>query len=852
MPSRILGMFKLRTWVVAGAIAFLAGTVALTRGEAPTAAADVQAGAPGAKPAAQTGRGAASPETSTDALANSVAVAERDRAWPWLDAAVWMVERLVAAVVALVGGLSWQLAAVLIFFFARTPLMALIDEIRRSMSRRPVDIEIGQVKVKLHDLPDDAIAVIPVLSPSPFEFGEDGALATAGQVQGVPPQLLFHASDYVAKDWEKRDAAGRRAVTAMDDAYKALITTLEMFEVTVPQVKPALITYARALEAARFRLAPRFAALIAANSKVRKVLEEAKQASPPGPDHVALLHAAAVASGQAGDWQSASDWLKPIAWKDDAPLHPQAAVMWLAAAYQSSLSTPQGPADPAAVAAGVTDLLDKGDKLLKALETDVGWAARGLKSPRGFYLREVYKDLGAIASIVAEYAADAAAAQRLFDRAAPYLIRCTETLEGEAASAIDYNNLADFYRQLGDAAALRGQRAQAQTHYAAADEQMMRVFAATRPGDPAFHNTAALLYQAEGRHAEALRVLAEYSSDLALSPAADRQDREQYLDNQILAARLTVGPMPTLLSLTQARAILMAADSFLDRTRGEFTPGTCSRLLTEILQLLAFAELQLPNAELAAALTFGRLFADAEWKPAPLVALRARIGRARARGRAARVYRRRAEPQQAAAMRESAVKDAAEIVKALDNERLEPDAAAPRTGLWIDATRALLLLAEEELSASELGEARKHGDAAGKLLMALDAVAVAAGADGPLRIPSREQSARLALLDIQLLRLADPDLDKAETITTVRSRIAGARGFNARYESLADLALASLLLRSVQLRRGDPPRDYDAAVMALERASERDVPSLRGEIIRELARAYGMRVSVRPAPASEG
>src|SRR4051812_45241335 len=110
MPSRIPGMFKLRTWGVAGAIAVLAGTVALTRGAAPTAAADVQAGAPGTKPAAQTARGAASSQTSADASANSVAVAERDRAWPWLDAAVWMVERLVAAVVALVGGLSWQLA----------------------------------------------------------------------------------------------------------------------------------------------------------------------------------------------------------------------------------------------------------------------------------------------------------------------------------------------------------------------------------------------------------------------------------------------------------------------------------------------------------------------------------------------------------------------------------------------------------------------------------------------------------------------------------------------------------------------------------------------------------------------
>jgi hypothetical protein len=461
-------------------------------------------------------------------------------------------------------------------------------------------------------------------------------------------------------------------------------------------------------------------------------------------------------------------------------------------------------------------------------------------------LREVHKDLGTVASIVAEHFSDARRQQEFLEVAEEQLRACVETLDAtEVASPFDHNNLADFYRQLGEHA----QPTAATPYYKDARGQMKLAFDVARPGDPAFHHTLAMIHRSEKDYPSGFNVLCEYTA--ALATAGDDQDVEQYVGNQILAAQLAAQLSPQEAGLQAAVRLLEEANGFVELVRGRLGKSYTD-LKIQIREFLGFAYLQTPRREADALAAFREVMTLAPGDRRAAAKYRSRVGYVNASGRRARILRRESALSQGARLLEEAQPHLDAVLTYAAGATIDgatPAAAREaRIRQVLDAVRAAQLIAEEYFAGHETIKANALAARIGPLLSMLQgALQQQAGTavDGAIRQAARRVAARHALLSARLLVRADPTVDSADTVGKVEQMLRGAKGVAPEFDCQAELELGALLLTAARLGKGDADKHYKAAVLALERAIEPDAPQLRTEAIRQLSLAYGMRGMIR-------
>ena len=194
----------------------------------------------------------------------------------------------------------------------------------------------------------------------------------------------------------------------------------------------------------------------------------------------------------------------------------------------------------------------------------------------------------------------------LLHQAEADLVECAAPIDGDPDSPLDHNNLADLYRQMGDAARRNGEPVAVQNAYYAKAHAQLDQACAVDPSDPAFCHTRAMVYFSQRRYEDALGALEQCNEGRADQASAG--DIEQYVVNQMLAAKLLLAATPDDAPPDLARItwVLERARQFTHKYRLALGDNA-DDLLATVEELLGDAYLQWPRREAAAVDAFDRL-----------------------------------------------------------------------------------------------------------------------------------------------------------------------------------------------------------------------------------------------------
>ena len=649
-------------------------------------------------------------------------------------------------------------------------------------------------------------------------------------------------------------------VTAMRQARTALEQASADRTRDFVSLRAELDTFVATLDACLYLEADQFTDLLGTRQALRHGIESLapKDLAKDAKDFL-VLHAAGVAYAQKGDWKVAAKTLNKVALADGVPHYVPAGSVWLTSQYHAYVAElesdhPEVELDSTQFFAKVQEFMVQARLFLDALR-QVQWNDTARPSGRGYFVRELLKDLGSIGSILAEYASPAALQADLFQQAEADLGACLVPIDGAAHSALDHNNLADLYRQMADVAKQNEQPAGVQdAYYAHAHDQLDKAFGLDG-SDPTFCHTRAMVFFSQRRCDKGLRALEDYTKSQA--EKARGRDIEQYVDNQILAAKLlaAIGQDGEPPDLTRIVWVLDGAKEFLNRYRVKLGDHTADNLQARIEELLGYAYLQWPRRESSALEAFDRLFKLPQWKPMDVTKVRCCLWRARALIRVARTRRREYSRELAGRLRERARTDLIALVTLLG--AFKADSTVPRrrrernARLRLDTVISLQALAEEYFAGEELERAKGLLNQEADILTSLANLNLPDQTGAQMRDQVGRSSSRLALLSGRILIRVEPHT--VDLIGKVEEKFNEARGFGAEQDCQIDLELGELLLRSARLRLGTPMHLYDRAVESFERAASHNAPALRNDTIRALSVAYAMRETVmRVAKANSG
>jgi tetratricopeptide (TPR) repeat protein len=756
---------------------------------------------------------------------------------------------------------TWAVVVILflLLFYRRLAdlLVALTDAIRD----RGVTLDVGtivkvQVAERSVDGPDEGMRLF---SRSPLEIDEDTVRDRSSVLSEVMPQIEFPVSDYAAQGWSGRNDRTKATAAAMRDARAALDDACRMTQ-SREDVRAALVSFVKLQEAARFLEAEEFGELLTHHPSLKNAVE---QIDPVNGDGFLVLHCAGVAYAQRGDWTAAMAMLNRITWRGDVPWYVPAGDTWLACAYgeylqKSQESAPGLDLDSAPTFFGpVVELLRKGRLLIAAMGGENWEAFPSASAGRSYYRRELLKVLGGIASIVGEYSTDAGQRRTYYDEAEKALTECATTIDGDPPSPLDHNNLADLYWQIGDFAKDGGKLTDGTDYYRKAHDRLNVAFdAATKAGqapDPIFYNTRAIIFLRQRQPLEGLLALQQYGE--AEARGGERQDVEQYIENQILAAKLAfaLDPGTGEPDLWWTTRILEGARRFLGEQLSRLGKPAADKLQIEIEELLGFAYLRLPRGEDRAVEAFDRFFPLDGGKASGEVRWRCRLGRAKALTRLARSQRRQFSAEVAAQHRRRAHADLANVAGAIEPFGLSlavpPRRRSRHFRLRLDTVIVVQALAEESFIEGERRAAQDLLEAENTILVSLR---TALADDPQLRTALAEDlteiKAQLRLCEAQrsfllgrLLIRSDPSFSDAGLIDKVDANFCAARGINPDLECRIDLEFGELLLEAALAGKGEARSLYRRAVSSLQLAATHDAPALRAVTIRALTDAYARR-----------
>lgn len=839
--------------------ALLSGLVAVTvwgqgppAGQGAAAAANASAGAPAnsTPPAA-----AAAPAPA----GRNASAADNSSPPQPLATFVTISNTVSTAIATVLNGIGWSVVALLVLYTLRTQLQDLLKGLVKALPDRGITIDVGTFKLQLAErLVEGNDESSSLRSRSPFEVDEENPLDSWPTVKEVRPQLMVSVSDSVGKHWElylgaKADAEQMR--TDRDALKKACGSA----GVTFVLLRPALLSYVRSLEKARFREAKQLAQLLDEHEALRSGIGALAPTDPVSEqDDCAVLHAVGVAYTQADRWQEAMVALEKITWSGAKPFYIPAGSVWLAANYNRLIDTLHTDAllDSDEVLTQVSAEIDRGQHLARAIElaSDADWANLKVAAPKGYYLREVYKDIGDAAGTIADHLSTLSTRRRYLDQALGYLQRCVDTLLNEPPSPLDHNNLADLYRQLGDLARKEdGNVIEAARLYGLAHTHVALALsppAKDAAPDPFYLNTSAVLLASEQRYRQALNELENYTAAHALL-SGESQEQYQYVSNLMLAAKLEVADHQAddPRGVVHATRILGRAEQFLGLSTHQLPHDEVDELRTQVRDLLAFAYLQSPRGEARAKTVFEQVMVPA-WNPSTTAELRTRVGYLTALVRIARHERRLSSLATADALRHKASREIQPVFALLKKLAVTSDVPGDirkrNIGSWLDAVAVMQLLAEEKLCGHDAQAARALVRVAGEHLVQLrgEVSPSGPGHDHGQTLLLKRITARHALLAARLIAEEDPTLKSATTLALAEETLLGARGVRAELDCQAELEQGWLRLTSARFRRGDPEADFLEATSAFERAVACDAPSLRREAARSLAQAHALRASI--------
>jgi hypothetical protein len=745
------------------------------------------------------------------------------------------------------GVLSWAVVTVILLIVFRAQFTELLKSLISAIHDRGVQLDLGTVmKLQVTEPPIDSVEELPGASESPFDLPDDSSASDVAALREIAPQLGFDISDSVGR-YHKDDDHGRPALE-MRAAREALRGLCETPRHTDVELRIALVGFARRFEAARFLEGRRFAEMLNEHAALRNMVNGLPTVDPVREaDNFVVLMAVATAYAQEGrNWVGARAALERIALKDRGPWYLPAGALWTSCEYLAYLATIDGDFDPEAYFGKVDELAAVGTAFVEAIKA--GPWPHGLGAPHAYYIREALKGLGFVLSIAAEYAVDRTQRGDLLRRSEKLLEDCAQDMPSEAASAIDFNNLADLFRQV--AVFTKPDKPDvADDYYRKALDYSLR---AIDRRDPAFFHTRALIFYNQGRIGESLETLASYRAEEA--DQGDPQDLTQYIENQIFAAKLlwragTDGEPPDWERLVWT---LERAMAFVERRRNRWGVSQADRTIAEIHQMLGFAYLQWPGHESKAITAINHLF-DLEHVKIPVVShTRSRLYRGQARTRWARTQRRQFTRGSAASARKDAATDlmaAAGRIRPIIEKPQAGGAAEQRTWrLALDIAVALQSLADERFVAEERAAVRELTDEQGKILSCVRAARL----DGTIVGDDQRQvferldhcQMRRSFLAARVAIASDPLIADDTLIHSASVSLNEARGLDADLDCHVDIVLGELLLNAARLGKGDVAALYRAAVDCLERAIRHDAPTARTEATLALAAAYSARRSI--------
>jgi len=727
----------------------------------------------------------------------------------------------------------------------RKQVGAACDAMVKAVFERGGTLEVAAVKVSLPERPAETVDDLrPVALSSLFDVTDEPARTASADVQSIAPQLTFPLSDRVAKHWESKPGQAAK-VAAMREALEELRAECTP-QASFAEMRPALMAYARALEACRYREARILATLLDEYAELRHGIERMRPSDlRRDADEFALLHAVGVAYAQDKTrWDVAFPFLDRIAWDETNVLYARAGAHWVAAAYHDVLRKREREIGRAVVSRvvidEVEDVFNRGRQLLRALET---WDGRGAPVPPGYYLREIHKDLGSVSAIFAAHIADIATRQRFLDLALPHYKATVLQLPGkETASSLDHNNFAQFYRELGDAARKAGDIGRARDSYVKAHDQIRQAFDDERPSDPAYHDTLARLLLAEGRILEAHGALAEYTVAHARSRAPE--ELGDYFEIQILAAKLLLRLHEKQPAVGRAAAVqtLERVLAELGELRSGLTADDAASVEAQIQELVGNLHLDPPAEVSLAVAAFERLLALDSSLETPTKKVRAHTSAALAFALAARMRRLESSPLASEELRKKAAKCVTAALEAFK----EPDLLDDQR---LAALQSAQLLIEERLAAHEDKDATTLAEAIAPFLSQLretmDTGDIAPSDSTRLL---RRLAARHALVSARLKIRGANGAAGPDEIKAIEDLLVPARGI-AQFSAEADLELGVFRLNAARAGGESAMAHWQAAIDAFERASQAAVPAMRAEVFRQVSHAYAIRGAIsRKAP----
>jgi tetratricopeptide (TPR) repeat protein len=758
---------------------------------------------------------------------------------------------------------SWAFVAIAALVVFYKPIIGLIEALAAAMPDGGINVDVGSVKVQIAERSFDTIEdrrvhfSITPFDPEPVPVAEqlsiffevsggpspDGATTTVD----FPSQLTFQVSDYIGGRWVTNHSAEKKQL----EKIRKALTNAVGAGVSLSSVRKEVVQFVRATEKCRSFEARWFAEFLEAHTQLRAdIMALTPQDLTTNADDFLILHIAGIAYAQLGVWASGKQLLDKIALKDGKPWYLPSGDIWLACAYHNYIDKSAAADVKGKIDSYLQELCSETDQLLKTgMEFETATKDLGLwktmpssQSNIGYYKREILKVIGNMAAIVGDYWDEPAKKESYFKLAERMLTESNKEFDGDPPSPLDRNNLADLYRQMG--------------RY---DEAHAQINEALREGaqspDPAFVNTQAWIFWKQGEPVKALRALQQYSE--AQAKAGDPQDVDQYLDNQILAAKLAVsvknGPGPA--RFAQAAELLEEARRFFEAQDSKRLDEEGDRIRAEIDELLGFTYLALLDNELQAAEAFDRLQGHDSAAPT-VVQWRRKLGHATALIRFARANRLSFSSTAALRQRDWAatfLADGEARLKAFSLRGSIPSRGRIRHfRLHLDTCSVIHELARETfheglVKAAQTILEREEAIIAELRQVLYDDVAFKhslkiSGSSIPSQIEAADAQLHFLLGRISLE--SNPGFNDAELLANAEKNFNAARGITPELECQIDLAMGRMFLSAAQTSREGAEILYRRAVSSFERATTHNVPKLQSVTLIELADAYARQPSL--------
>ena len=758
------------------------------------------------------------------------------------------------AIEQLLGGLGWAIVALVVLLVFRKSLIDLLKALTRVMEDRGVSLDFGTVKLQVTERALDTSDDRSVLfSMSPFDIEGHPSPDGVSILREIAPQLEFQISDYVGERW----AASHQSDA---DALRVAMSSLTTECIRTPNllnVRTQLVALVRALEACRFFQAYRLAHLLDKYLFLRDgILALTPKAHPAEDDDYKILHATGVAYAQSDNWALANRLLDKIAWKQELPHFLAAGDTWLACAYRNYIrdllqKDPERKLDSFQqdLLANCQKLLEQGQQIADALDSSAVVNSIPPSSVnKGYSKREIQKVIGLIASIAAHYSDSPETKSSYCERALKAFGRCKETIDGDPPSPLDHNNLADLYREMGKCA-----EAHAELDQALKDN--------AQP-DATFCNTRAMIFWKEQKPLDALLALRQYRETHAREASA--QNVDQYVENQILAAKLAISITSgsSAARLAEAADLLEVARRFCeDQWPNRNDAGIRRKLRAEIDELLGFAYVALQGSEMRAFEAFDRLRDD---DTTAEIRWRRQLGLAKALTRLAQVERRKFSSDDAIKHREQAARILADSNGVFRTFGLEASVPLARQ------IRHLRVHCETAVALQDLAQETFHGGAGQAAQKMIDQEAtILLGLEQTLDSNEKlQRSLGVELMDIRsqirfnaarryfllglILLQSDPGFTDTVLLVKVEALFVKARAVDEDFNCRIDLALGEMLLAAALAGKDNVESLYRRALASFELAATRNAPALRGDTIRALADAYARRnIVLRKAKESK-